>query len=128
LDARMLFPELFKKVGEEAAGDQRIDADAQAALLAARHHAGCPYGMVEMSDACRHPLDEMLAGFRQPNAPRVTLEKQDAKVFLQSFYARADTGLRDAERVRCVAEVQIFSDGQRLNERGERNARSQRGR
>ncbi|WP_425601160.1 hypothetical protein [Brucella tritici] len=34
----------------------------------------------------------------------------------------------DCERIGCVAEVQIFGDGERLDERGKGNTRSKRGR
>lgn len=51
-----------------------MDAYAQAAVLAARHHASSPDGVVEMVDAGRRPLDEMASGFRQPHASRVALE------------------------------------------------------
>jgi hypothetical protein len=92
-------------------------------LIAARYHAGGPDGMVEMVDAGRHPLGEMPAGFRQPHTARVPLEHDDAKVFLQRLHARADAGLCYAESVRRMAEVQIFGDGNRLDEGREGNAR-----
>lgn len=105
LDPRMLFPVSFEHVGEETTEDQGMDADVQAALLAARHHAGGPDGVAEMVDAGRHSLDEMPAGFCQPDAPRMALEQEDAKAVLQRLHARADAGLRHAECVRSMAAV-----------------------
>lgn len=105
LDAWMPFPVSLKQVGEKAAGYQGMYADAQTALLGARHHAGGPNGVVEMVDAGRHPLDEIPTGFCQPDAARVTLEQQDAEVFLQRLHAGAHARLTDAERVRGVTKI-----------------------
>lgn len=71
--------------------------------------------MIELIDAGSYPLDEVASCLGQPDAPRVTLEQLDAKVFLQSFHARADAGLRHAERIGRVAEVKILSYGESLN-------------
>ena len=76
-----------------------------------------------MPDAGRYPLDEVASGFGQPNATRTTLEQEDAKVFFQRLHAGADAGLCNPECVRCVAEVEIFSDRKRLDQRQERYAR-----
>lgn len=59
----------------------RCNTTAHAALLAVRHHAGGPDGVVEMVDAGRHPLDEIPAGFGQSDAACMSLEQEDAKVF-----------------------------------------------
>ena len=45
----------------------------------------------------------------------MALEQEDAKVFLQCLHARADAGLRHAERIGGVAEVQVFGDGESVN-------------
>ena len=120
VNAWMLLPVAFDQAGEEAAGDQGVDTDAQPAMLSPRHHAGGPDGMVELFDADRHPLDEMSAGFRQPDAACVTLEQEDANVFLQSLHARADARLTDAHGIRRMAEIQILGNGQCLNQRKQR--------
>lgn len=52
----------------------------------------------------------------------MTLEQKDAKVFLQRLHAGADARQADAERVRCVTEVEIIGDGERLNQRCGGNA------
>jgi hypothetical protein len=64
----------------------------------------------------------MATGFCQPHTARVTLEQEDAKVFLQSFHTRADAGLRYTERVRRMAEIQILGNSQCLDQRGQRYA------
>src|SRR5690606_38753213 len=56
----------------------------------------------------------------------MTFEQDNAKVFLQRLHTRADAGLRHAERIGGMAEVQIFGDGECLDERREGNTRSQR--
>jgi hypothetical protein len=84
--------------------------------------------MVQLIDACRYPLDEVVSGLGQSDAARVTLEQEDAKVFFQRLHAGADAGLRYAERIGRVAEVQILSDGKRLDQRCEGDARAERGR
>jgi hypothetical protein len=53
----------------------------------------------------------MPAGFRHPHAPRMALEQENAKVFLQRLHAGADARLTNAKRVGGVAEVQILGDG-----------------
>ena len=45
----------------------------------------------------------------------MTLEQKDAKIVLQRLHAGADAGLRHAERVGGVAEVQILGDGECLD-------------
>jgi hypothetical protein len=71
--------------------------------------------MVELIDASSDALDEVASGLGQPDAPCVSLEQEDAKIFLQRLHARADAGLRHAERLGGVAEVQVFGDGERLD-------------
>lgn len=62
-----------------------------------------------------YPLDEVASSLGQPNTPRMALEQKDAKVFFQRLHAGADAGLRHAERIGGVAEVQIFGDGESVN-------------
>ncbi len=52
----------------------------------------------------------------RPDAACVTLEQEGAKVVLQRLHTGADAGLRHAERIGGVAEVQKFGDGKRLNQ------------
>lgn len=84
--------------------------------------------MVQLIDAGRDPLDEVVSGLGQSDAARVTLEQEDAKVLFQRLHAGADAGLRHAERIGRVAKVQIFGDGKRLDQRCEGDTRSERGR
>jgi len=62
----------------------------QPTVFPRRRHAGRLHGMVELIDAGRDTFDEATAGVRQPHAPRVALEQEDAKVFHQRFHASAD--------------------------------------
>ena len=55
----------------------------------------------------------------------MTLEQEDAKVFLQRLHARTDTGLADTHGIRRMAEVQVFGDSKRLDQGHKRNARSE---
>ena len=74
------------------------------------------FSMVELIDASRFMFDEVAAGFRQPDAPRMTLEQEDAKVILQHFHTNADARLADAERIGSMADVQILGDSERLDQ------------
>jgi hypothetical protein len=67
--------------------------------------------MIQFGDACRRPLNEAASGLCQPDAPRVALEQEDAKIFLQRFHTGTYARQADAERVRCMAKVQIFGNG-----------------
>ena len=78
--------------------------------------------MIELIDADSDTLDEMASGLGQPDTACMTLKQRDTKVFLQRLHTGADAGLRHAERVGGVAEVQIFGDCQRLNQGYERDA------
>ena len=95
--------------------DQGMDTDAKPAAFSGCRHAGGLHRMVELVDACGYPLDEVASGLGQPNTPRMALEQNDAKVFFQRLHAGADAGLRHAERIGGVAEVQIFGDGESVN-------------
>ena len=68
----------------------------------------------------------MPAGPSQSEAAGVALEQEHAKVFLQRLYGRAHAGLRHAERIGGVAEIEMSGDGERPNERrkGMRRPRS----
>lgn len=105
-----------------------MDTDAKPAAFSGCRHAGGLHRMVELIDAGRDPLHEVASGFGQPDAPRMALEQEDAKVFFQRLHAGADTRLGHAERIGGVAEIEIFGDGERLDERREGDARSERGR
>ncbi len=96
LDAGMVFPVLRDQIGKEAAGDQGMDADAQATTFPRRCHAGSFHRMVELIDAGSDALNELASRLGQPDTARMTLEQQDAKVFLQRLHARAHAGLRHA--------------------------------
>jgi hypothetical protein len=72
--------------------------------------------MVELIDAGRNMLDELPTGLCQPDASRMALEQQNAKVLLQRLHASTNARQADAECVRSVPEVQIFGDSERLNE------------
>jgi len=128
LDAGVVFPKPPDQLGEEAARDQGMDADTKPTALAHRRHACGLHRMVELVDACGYPLDEVASGLGQPSTPRMALEQKDAKVFFQRLHAGADAGLRHAERIGGVAEVEVFGDGERLDQRRERDARSECGR
>ena len=67
---------LADNFGEETAGDQRMDADAQSAMIAAGHHADRLHGMVELRDADRHLLDKIPAGVGQTHAAGMALEAE----------------------------------------------------
>jgi hypothetical protein len=56
----------------------------------------------------------------------VALEQENAKVFLKHPDASADARLRNAKRVGGMTKVQIFRDGQRLDQRGHRDAATER--
>src|SRR5690606_13315700 len=121
-DAGMGFPILTDKFREKAAGDQGMDTDAKPAALSGCRHSGGLYRMIELVDASRYPFDEVSPGFSEPDAACVTLEQEDAKVFFQRFHSRTDAGLRHAERISGVAEVQIFGDGKCIDQRYHGNA------
>ncbi|GAB1717526.1 MAG: hypothetical protein NTAFB05_25680 [Nitrobacter sp.] len=87
VDAWVVFPVSLDQSSEEAARDQGMDADAKSATFPMRRHAGRFHGMVELIDADHNKLNEVTAGFRQPNASRMTLEQEDAKVFFQRLHA-----------------------------------------
>ena len=55
-------PVSLKQVGEETAGDQSMDADAQAASLAACNHACGLHRMVELINTDRHLRDKVPTG------------------------------------------------------------------
>lgn len=111
----MVFPVLRDQIGEEAAGDQGVDADAQPTIFPRRRHAGGFNRMVDLIDAGSDALDEVSSGLGQPDAPRVSLEQEDAKVFLQRLHSGADAGLRNAERIGGMTEVQVFGDGKQMH-------------
>src|SRR5690606_22616678 len=92
LDAGMVFPILPDQLGEEAAGSQCMDADTQATTFPSRCYTCGLYRMVELIDADSDALDEMASGLGQPDAACMTLEQENAKVFLQRLHA--DAGLR----------------------------------
>lgn len=50
-------------------------------------------------------------------------DKEDAKVFVRHLHAGADARLAEAEDVSCMAKVEIFGDGDRLDQRLEGNTR-----
>src|SRR5690606_21980786 len=108
---------------EEAARYQGMDADAQATPFPCRRHACGLHRMVELIDAGSYPLDEVASGLGQSDAACVTLEQEDSKVFLKCLHASADARLRHAERIGGVAEIEVFGDGERLDQRGHGNAR-----
>lgn len=114
-NAGVVFAVLADQLCEEAARDQGMDTDAKPAAFSGCRHAGGLHRMVELVDACGYPLDEVASGLGQPNTPRMALEQNDAKVFFQRLHAGADAGLRHAERIGGVAEVQIFGDGESVN-------------
>lgn|GEM_PF-2671165 len=62
-----------------------MDTDAKSAAFLRRRHTGGLHRMVELVDAGCHPLDEVASGLGQPDATRVALEKEDAKVFFQAI-------------------------------------------
>ena len=127
LNARAIFPASRDQVRKEAMRDQGVDADVKAAAFSRSRHAGGLHGVVQLIDARRDMLDGAAAGLRQPNAPRMADEQKDAEVFFKRFHAGADARLANAKRIGCMADVQIFGDGKRLNERHEGNARPERG-
>lgn len=90
---------------------ERVDA-----LLVAGDARGL-HRMVELIDAGSDAFDEVASGLGQLDAACMSLKQKNAKVFLQRLHARADTGLRYAERVGGVAKVQIFRDGEGLDQR-----------
>ncbi len=123
-NAGMFLTVACKKAVEKAARCQRIDTDADAAEFALRERARRIYGMFELVDADGYVFDEMASGLCEPNAARMTLEKEDAKVFLQRPDSLADAGRADTKDVRGVTEVQIFGDRQRLDQRNHRDSRA----
>jgi hypothetical protein len=92
-----------------------MGADAKSAVFSGCHNTGGPDRMVELVDAGCYPLDEVASGLGQPDAARMTLEQKYAKIVLHRLHAGADAGLRHAERVGGVAEVQILGDGECLD-------------
>lgn len=99
-----------------------MDADTQATAPPLCRHASGLHRMIELIDACCDPLHKMASGFGQSDTPRMVLKEEDSEVVLQSFHACADARLAYSEGTRSMAEVQVFGDGKRLNERRERNA------
>lgn len=123
LDAAMIFPISREQLCKEAARYQGMDADTQATTFPRRCHSCSLHRMVELIDAGRDALHEVVSSLGEKDASSMTLEQEDAKVFLQCLYAGADAGLGHAERVGGVSEVQIFGDGERLDQRYHGNAR-----
>ncbi len=58
----------------------------------------------------------MATCFGQPDAARVAIEKNDAKVFLKRPDPLADTRLAGAEHSRCAMEAEILGYGQCLDQ------------
>ena len=121
-DARMLCAVAGEHVSEKAGQGRHMQADPQAPFLAARQCASGFHGMVKLVNTGRYARNEMASGFGQPDAPRMTLEQEDAKIFFQRLDPRADAGLADAERLGGVAEVQVLGDRKRLNQGRHGNA------
>src|SRR5690606_10550148 len=108
LDSGMVLAILRDQFGEEAARDQGMDADAQPAAFARRHHAGGLDRMVELIDAGGDPLDKEASGLGEPDASGVALEQEDAKLLLQRPDPCADAGLGCAKRLGGAVEAEIF--------------------
>ncbi len=128
VEARMTFTIPADQLGKEAARNQGVDADAKAAAFPRCRHAGRLYSMVELIHADGDVLDEAATGLCQPDPSRMALEQENTKIFLQSLHAGADARNADTQRVGSMAEIEIFGDRERLDQRGERNARPQQGR
>jgi hypothetical protein len=86
--------------------------DAQLAPFPTRHRADRSDGVIDLVEA----LHEALPGLGQRLAARMALEQADAKVLLQRPHLCADPRLTNAKRIRGMAEVHIFGDGQSLNQ------------
>lgn len=124
LNTGIVFPILPDQLGKKAARDQGVDTYAQPPAFPRRCHTGSLHRMVKLIDADRYPLDEVASGLGQPDAACVTLEQEDTKVLFQRLYAGADAGLRHAKRISGMAEVQIFGNGERLDQGRQGDTRS----
>lgn len=90
--------------------------DAETAPFSCRCLAGGFHNMADLIGTGRYPLGKVASGFCQSDAPRLTLEQEDAKASLQRLHERADAGLRRAERLGSMAEIQVLGDGQHLHQ------------
>ena len=71
--------------------------------------------MVELIDTGRYPFDEEASGLCEPDASCIAFEQENAKVFLQRPYPRADAGLAGAERLGPPVEAEIFGNSKGLD-------------
>jgi len=107
-----VLPSIFnQKIAKEAAGDHRMNADAQTPAFPRCRHAGCLHRVVELVDSCRNSFHEPPTSFRQPDSASVALKQEKTKLFLQVPDAAADTGLGDSKYTRCMAEAHMFGNG-----------------
>ncbi len=61
-------------------------------------------------------IDEAASGFGQPDAARIAVERDDAKVLLQHLDAGADARMACAERQSGTMEAEMFRNGERLDQ------------
>ena len=121
-DARMTRSLASQQGVEKAASDQAMNTDAQATAFSRRRHAGGLHGMVELVDARCYSFDKKAAGFRQPNAARISLEKKDTQFFLQHPYSSANARLAGPECLSGVTEIEMLGYCKRLDQRNKRDS------